>query len=640
MEVYGSTSVQAFYELTTFDQTFEHQFTDYGHHVVKMEGWVQDATGITYSGGGSYDVYVAKPLDLDTGTFLNTPFEVGDVLSPVVHTRPGVPADITVDFKLFTNSPSNPIISKTIVGTANRYGYFHPGIDSERISISAAGEYVVDVTASYIDADGVMWRGGVKGSSVVETPDTKLVAHGKRGIASVNVEPGSTPQWFFMKNIDPPGVNGESEGGAVPQVFYPYNTGDVQWAADGTSSGIFPILTLHDPNKITDLHTQQRNQGKDVTGEMEIGFPEMTSMRLPAVQYPELIDTWAYYYTSVQRPGVTVRSFVGTGEVQRAYWQFGDPYNLQPGNGAEGDLPTDVKLQYGGVVYRNSSSNVNEYAIYGSMAAMIRKGTTLSQRVFPPFQGAAGGPSGGPLLTLLGEEIDIFFTPVGVMPGSVLEVGDTFSFSGAMWPTLPSVTEITVTDPSGQIIHSLGRANKIGHFYNPDDDFVVSEPGTYTVKVKVIHDGITSAGLVNEPYPTGGILGVADGIYSFYVVPRNGNSYLALNLQETGTKLISGRSLAISADIPTGLTDVTTYYTVNLTGTVLENGASSSTAGSFTYSYDLVGLNKLFDNLDTVPGDTVVITLSVTGNDSSNKKTSYASQVLLQGDDVLALAES
>ena len=160
------------------------------------------------------------------------------------------------------------------------------------------------------------------------------------------------------------------------------------------------------------------------------------------------------------------------------------------------------------------------------------------------------------------------------------------------------------------------------------------------MKVKVIHDGITSAGLVNEPYPTGGILGVADGIYSFYVVPRNGNSYLALNLQETGTKLISGRTLAISADIPTGLTGVTTYYTVNLTGTVLENGASSSTAGSFTYSYDLIGLNKLFDNLDTVPGDTVVITLSVTGNDSSNKKTSYASQVLLQGDDVLALAES
>ena len=241
---------------------------------------------------------------------------------------------------------------------------------------------------------------------------------------------------------------------------------------------------------------------------------------------------------------------------------------------------------------------------------------------------------------MLGEEIDIFFTPVGVMPGSVLEVGDTFSFSGAMWPTLPSLTEITVTDPNGQVVHSLGRANKIGYFYNPDDDFLVSEPGTYTVKVKVTHDGITSAGLVHEPYPTGGILGVADGTYKFYVVPRNANSYLTLNLQETGTKLISGRALVISADIPTGLTNVTTHYTVNLTGTVLENGTSSSAVGSFTYSYDLVGLNKLFDNLDTVPGDTVVITLAVTGNDSSSKKTSYASQVLLQGDDVLALAES
>ena len=112
--VFGPTSVQALYELTTLDPSFQYEFSAYGHYVVQMEGWTQDATGITYSGGGSYDVYVAETLDLDLGTFLNTPFEVGDTMSPVVHTRPGVPADVTVDFKLFPNSSTRDVISKTI----------------------------------------------------------------------------------------------------------------------------------------------------------------------------------------------------------------------------------------------------------------------------------------------------------------------------------------------------------------------------------------------------------------------------------------------------------------------------------------------------------------------------------------------
>ena len=635
--VFGPTSVQALYELTTLDPSFVYEFPAYGHYVVQMDGWVQDATGITYSGGGSYDVYVAETLDLDLGTFLNTPFEVGDTMSPVVHVRPGVPADVTVDFKLFPNSSTRDVISKTIAGRANSYGYFHPGAASEQLSISSPGEYLVDVTASYTDQDGVLWMGSTKGASVIETPNTTLVAHGKRGIAVAGTEPDSSPQWFFMKNIDPPGVTGEEEGGQVPQVFYPYNTGDVQWAADGTASGIFPMITLHDPKMVTNLRLDPRNQGKDALGELDIVFPAIQPVNLPAVQYPELIKTWAYYYTSVQRPGVTVRSFVGTGEIQRAYWQFGDPYNRQLGNGSVGDLPADVKLQYGGIVYRDPESGTYEYAIYGSMAAMISKGTTLGQRVFPPFQGAAGGPTGGPLLTLNGKDIDIFFTPVGVMPGSVLETGDTFSFSGAMWPTLPSLSEITVTTPSGETITSTARANKIGYLYNPTDDFVLTETGKYTVKVTVTHDGMTSAGPVDEPYPSGDVLGSDDGTYVFYVVPSGSSNFLSLDTPRTGAKL--GLTLAISSPLPSGLTDLEAHYTTNLTGTVLESGTLSTRGGSVSYTYDLLELNGIFPNLDPNPGDTVVVTLAITGNDASGQPTAYASQVLLQGAYIYALAE-
>ena len=647
--LFGPTSIRALYQLTTLDPSFEYEFDQYGYYVVTMEGWIQDATGITYQGGGSYDVYVAQELDLDLGTFLNTPFEVGDVMSPVVHVRLGVPADIQIDFKLFPDSDTGRVISKTITGTANHLGYFHPGLDAQPLAISAAGEYLVDITASYTDSSGVLWMGAVRGASVVETPGTSLVAHGARGIRLPGQELENAPAWFFARNIDPPGETGEGRGASI-HLRYAYHTGDVVWASD-TGIAIAPLITLHDPENVTNLLQDHRNHGREATGELFVVFPGVEQMQgspprrvvFPAVQFPELIKTWSYYYTSVQRPGVTIRSFIGTGDVQRSYWQFGDPYNGQPGNGGQGDLPGDVKLQYGGIVYRDEDSGVNEYAIYGSMAVMIPGGTTLSQRVFPPFQGAAGGPSGGPILTIKGQDIDIFFTPVGVMPGNVLEVGDTFSFSGAMWPTLPSLVEITLTTPSGQEITGGGRANKIGYFYDPDDDFVVTEPGIYTVNVRVTHDGMTSAGPVEEPFPTGGVLGTDDGTYVFYVVPEGPDNFLAVDTPRTGGEItqVGPRQFAftISGQLPSGLTDTEVHYTTNMTGTVLESGALSQQAEAFSYTYDVTALNADFTNLDLNPGDTVVVTLVVTGNDSSGQPTAYAQQVLFEGTEVFALAE-
>ena len=70
-------------------------------------------------------------------------------------------------------------------------------------------------------------------------------------------------------------------------------------------------------------------------------------------------------------------------------------------------------------------------------------------RTFPPFQGNGGGPSGGPLFTLKGEDIDLFIHLTGVRPGSVLETGNTFALVGAIGPTLPAQVTYTVTAPDG-----------------------------------------------------------------------------------------------------------------------------------------------------------------------------------------------
>ena len=642
--IFGPTSLLTLYELTTLDPSFEYQFDEYGQYVVIMEGWVQDATGTTYRGGGTYDVYVAETLDLDLGTFLNTPFEVGDVMSPVVHVRPGVPADVQIDLTLFPNSSTKDVLSQTVTGQANPFGYFHPGNDAEQLAITAPGEYVVDITASYTDSSGALWMGALKGASVVEAPGTTLVAHGRRGLRLPGQELKDAPSWFFARNIDPPGQTGDEPGTNI-QLLYPYHTGDIAWASDA-GVAIAPFITVHDPDGVTNLALEPQNQGKGATGEMEVLFPKVRPGEFPGVQYPEVTNELAYFYTSVQRPGVTVRSFIGTGDVQRSYWQFGDPYNGQLGNGNDGDRPGDIKLQYGGIVYRDTDSGVNEYAIYGSMAVMIPAGTPLGQRVFPPFQGAAGGPSGGPILTIKGQEIDIFFTPVGVMPGSVLEVGDTFSFSGAMWPTLPSLAEITVTTPSGETVALEGRANKIGYLYSSDDDFVVTKPGIYTVNVRVTHDGMTSAGPVEEPFPTGGILGTSDGSYVFYVVPDGSANAFTIDTPRTGGGIIreerfgGNYGFTISGDIPSGLTNVSLHFTTNMTGTVLESGPLLQQGEAFSYTYDVMALNADFPNVDPNPGDTIVVTLVVTGEDTSGQSTAYARQVLFQGTDVFALAES
>ena len=46
-----------------------------------------------------------------------------------------------------------------------------------------------------------------------------------------------------------------------------------------------------------------------------------------------------------------------------------------------------------------------------------------------------------------------------------------------------------------------GVANEIGYYYEPDDNFIVDQPGRYTVDLQVTYDGSTSAGQVTAPFP-------------------------------------------------------------------------------------------------------------------------------------------
>ena len=184
------------------------------------------------------------------------------------------------------------------------------------------------------------------------------------------------------------------------------------------------------------------------TGEIPLISTSSTELS-PALQRGAEDNHWAYAYTGAARPGVRVREAITEVSNDNNYWRFDDAYNYQPGNGANGDLTNDFKLQYVGTVYRAPDIDFYYYGAYGSLWVLVPPDDAGGVRVFPPFQGNGGGPSGGPIMTLLGEDIDMFFHPTGVRPGSILEVGEVAAFAGAIAPTLPSEATITVTSPSG-----------------------------------------------------------------------------------------------------------------------------------------------------------------------------------------------
>jgi hypothetical protein len=250
-------------------------------------------------------------------------------------------------------------------------------------------------------------------------------------------------------------------------------------------------------------------------------------------------------------------------------------------------------------------------------------------------------------MRLKGQDIHIFILPTGTLPGTVLHVGDTFRFAGHIMPTLDSQVAVTVTAPSGVEHHVDGQANRIGYFYDPDDDFTVTEPGLWSVDVRVWHDGQCSGGSTIPPYPSGDVLGSergpwSGGRYWFYVVPRDS---LRLDVSAPTPGVLSFdhgvTPIYITGTVPGGLSGVTVDYTIAMPGYILAQGQVTPTQGVYSVVFDPTALHEDFPNLDLVgrddwgPGlaDTFVIGLLMEGKGGG--RTVYrANTVTIQGEQV------
>ncbi len=650
---YGNNYLGDVYRLAVADrQQFIRTLDEDGRYTAETSGFVLDRFGHRYDLGGRFSFVVARPLDLDLGMFSGTPLTVGESITPVVHVRPPIPAEITVRLRHFPNSLKEREKVMVLKGQANRFGYFAPS--DPAFCLTEPGEYIVDVTASGDDEQGRLWMACSRGASVVAPSRTVVVAHGERGLRS----PESTQRLaWYVEGLRRDVVR---RPGAGIHALFPYHSGDVLWVEDHES--IFPAVRFDDPSgQYADIAERLRPEVRKGTyggffnGDLkpidmrvvgELPLFSRASNGWPIGQFPERPRYVSYAYTSTVRPGVAVRSLVHESSFL-SYWSLDDPYNLQYGVGGEGDLPNDIKLQFGGLVLRGltgtspdshpqrSGSAFPQYAIYASMTVIVPQGDRLGNRVTPPFRGASGGPNGGPLLTIHGRDYDMFVTPTGVLPGSVCQVGERFSYSGYVWPTLPAEVRWRVTGPADEARSFQTVASRVGYFHDPTTDFTLMELGLYAHRVELTYRGLTSAGPVAKPFPTGDLPGSDSGLSHFVVVDPQEP---ALDVEVSSPmRYAGGRSrpeAKFRAHVPTDWSQAEGWVTVWLPGFLIDDRRLDVTGGTMSYDCDTSTWRRDFPNIDRQPVDTFVVTLSASGIDREGRRRIRARLLVVQGPDV------
>ena len=559
--------------LTTNLDALDMEFEQFGLHKVRLDGTLHSSRGDEFAVEGSYDIWVAEPLDLSLGVFEGTPLEVGDAWNPTVIVEPGVPAGIKIEISHYPDGDSDRLEKHTINGTANRFGYF---ASDQAWRPTEHGEYRVDVTASYLDPiDGTLWMGSRSSASIVATPDTPLVAHGKRNSQLAGLaEDLVLRTWFFNRSFEP--LCGEEGCEEMPEeqgIDYPFFTGDVVWLVD--QRPIQPIITIDGPSNVLQNVAPQLEPENYCFPHGCVEAPDTHLVRSTIEgghgthQRPDNVDSWAYWYSTSIRPDISVFSAVAEAlGGEHIHWYGHDTYSCQigltcrdnyfmppqggrRGAGSKGDEEGDVKLLFGGAVLK--TANEQHFVPYASMAVIIGEATQTESgrwifgddkggRICPPYQGAAGGVGTcGPLLTHRGRPVDLFITPTGTRPGNVLEPGDLFTFSGQTWPTLDVAVEVTVTGPDENVRQFTNRANGVGYIDSEGMSFIVEESGVYEVHVSAIQDRpVPSTGLAPDPPlvadghttmeiygyedPLSAVLGSLDSTFRFYVVDEIGNS--------------------------------------------------------------------------------------------------------------------
>jgi hypothetical protein len=608
-ERFGSQSLVDVYQISTLNPLFsQYQFSQYGDHEILLQGEMEDVWGNRYTGGGTYTVRIAEPLTISPAVLPGSPFTVGDVLAAGVRVSPGLPAQVRMRVQVFPLDGS-PMVEQIIEGRANAHGYF--AASTPHFLFEQAGEYVIDYEVEYLDNNAQLWAGSLRSAGVVAA-DVPVSAGGDRGL--VNNGDGPRPAWFRAQGYAPAVEN--------PIMPLPFFSGDVLWLPD--EDGLLQTtLTVQngDPAYLDWLRELERvDEDRLAQLTVEAALPLEASLSATPAE--------AYTYLSAVTPGFSLRQQVQGSQYGGANLPLttDDPAAGQNGAGSAGLRPGDYVFLFGGSIQREPAVTEPQAAGYAALAVITTPDDPLGPRVLPPFQGEAGGGNAGPLFTLQERPIRLFFHPTGIVPGSILTVGDTFSVAGQFGPTLDSTLHVRIISPTGVIREFEGQANATGYYYDPAQDFTVLEAGLWTVELHGQHAGRASNGMVEEPAPTGDVLGTVDGLFSVYVLPT-GTPLLEWNDTRTDFVIPAGQPYNFRFTLPEGWTDAQFHYTVSIPGLVLEQGPIRVVGQSVTYQYNLGTLRQTFPMLEDGRSgegasaiDTVTLSFFASGTDASGQR--------------------
>ncbi|MCL4249452.1 MAG: hypothetical protein KJ065_15015 [Anaerolineae bacterium] len=599
-EQFGRQSPVDTYQLATLNPNISRfSFNQYGEHVINLTGEFEDIFGNRYSGGGEYHILVAERLELSPAVLSGTPFEVGNALNPGLHVAPAIPADVTVTVRIYPLDGGEPT-EQVFEGTANDYGYFSP--QTSPFVFDQPGEYVIDYEARYEDSNGRLWAGSLRSAGVIAGETSDYVARGARGLA--NFTSGLQPAWYRAERL----LAARNQTVSPVIANTPYHSGDVLWITDDVTSALAPTLRLQDRIGsyenwlLAGAATDASALGSIIRRAAAVDELPLALFGADGKPYDPAQRaapaSRGYTYVSFIHPGFSVRQMVSGAVIPSLpiWTDMQDPLNRQVGAGVNGLAAGDYVFLFGGAVVDNPDIDVRTTAIYGSLAVVVEADDPNGTRVASPGRASDGGTDGGPLLRIDDQAYNTFFLPTGVQPGDILPLGDTFAFSGQAAPARAARIDLRVTSPSGALRMFSGRANAIGYYYDPVNDFALDETGVWTVEVQVTQDGLTSAGVAQPPYLTGGIPGAPDGRFSFYVAEPESAPIEVTTRQDI--QIPAALPYNFNFTVPNGWTAVSVYYTLTAPGFLIEQGTLRLSGRTFSYQHNPTNVARRFPNME------------------------------------------
>jgi hypothetical protein len=581
---------------TTLQDRFEYSFSSYGKHRIEMTGWIKNSAGQVYTGGGVYEVNIARPIDIEPNVLPGTPFRNNDFFDPGFQVFPPMPVDMEMVWELDPWSAGR-IQTERFNARANRWGYYSPPFVTGRsrlaretlVQFNNPGEYKVTFRATYREQDGTLWMGEKVVSGVVFPDDAIELAS----------RPPSSGSFSITSDARYHPVPADS--GDTLLIPVPGNP-------DLPTVFTFPVGFFLDGQ--TGFRTDDSALLEVISGAAgTFVVPRFASATgLFPRMYPADIDRRAYLISTASRGDHREQSHVTEGSPAAHL-----PYATYPWLSGEipSDAPGDLYHFWSGMVYRDITGNSTRYGYYSSGAA-------ISSEITVPRVHLAGTP----LISDGWGSKSLVLHNCAVRPGSIVSLGTPFT-AGAYYLPLPtsSTIEFTVTPPDGNAETAVITCDDRGYGCDMRQRLILDRPGVWRVVAKLIQED-----------QVGGVLGVNVGDpWEFYVIDPGNDLSIRYHLP-TATPL-EQEMLVLTGDLMEwDIVEGTVYISATFNGAVVEQTTKQIGAGGFVYSVDLAQVGNSYQNFNPMdPADRLDISAFVIGRTSTGALRHAARMVYLQG---------